>query len=125
MWFLHDGTGWALCCLAHGELAWHFQNHIQGWLNNLNMLLSCFREKIPVWSAECFDRGAGVAHTDLGLGVFLPVALSPPSFTTVCIGWLDCTFENCQLVHLIWHPYTQVIAPQEGYHKGCLPGIGW
>ena len=30
-----------------GELAWHFQNHIQGWMNDLNMLLSCFREKIP------------------------------------------------------------------------------
>ena len=23
------------------------ENHIQGWLNDLNMLLSCFREKMP------------------------------------------------------------------------------
>ena len=50
MWFLHDGTGQALCCLASGELAWHFQNHIQGWMNDLNMLLSCFRTKM---SAQC------------------------------------------------------------------------
>ena len=41
MWFLHDGTGYTLYCLASVELAWHFQNHIQGWLNDLNMLLSC------------------------------------------------------------------------------------
>ena len=27
--------------------AWHFQTHIQGWMNDLNMLLSCFREKMP------------------------------------------------------------------------------
>ena len=47
MWFLHDGTGQALYCLAHGELAWHFQNHIQGWRNDLNVLISCFREKMP------------------------------------------------------------------------------
>ena len=37
-----------LCAVwAHGELAWHFQNHIQGWMNDLNMILSCFREKMP------------------------------------------------------------------------------
>ena len=41
-------------CLSHGELAWlHelawlFQNHIQGCMYDLNMLLSCFREKMPV-----------------------------------------------------------------------------
>ena len=35
-----------MCCLSHGELPWHFQNHIQGWMNNLNMLLLCFREKM-------------------------------------------------------------------------------
>ena len=46
--FLHDGTGYALYCLSHGELAWHFQNHIQGWMSDLNMLLSCFREKMSV-----------------------------------------------------------------------------
>ena len=28
-------------------LAWHFQNHIQGWMNDFNMLLLCFREKMP------------------------------------------------------------------------------
>ena len=37
-----------LYCLSHGELAWHFQNHLQGWIDDLNMLLSCFREKMPV-----------------------------------------------------------------------------
>ena len=40
-----------LYSLAHGELAWHFQTHIQGWMNDLNMLLSCFREKMPVIDA--------------------------------------------------------------------------
>ena len=33
--------------LSSGELAWHFQNHLQGWMNDLNMLLSCLREKMP------------------------------------------------------------------------------
>ena len=28
-------------CTASGELALHFQNHIQGWMNDLNMLLLC------------------------------------------------------------------------------------
>ena len=54
MWFPRDGTGWALCCVAHGELAWHFQNHIQGWMNDLNMLLSCFIEKMPALSLPFF-----------------------------------------------------------------------
>ena len=35
-------------CLASGELTWHFQNHIQGWINDLNILLSCFRTKMSV-----------------------------------------------------------------------------
>ena len=47
MWFLHDGTGQTLYCVTHGELAWHFQNHMQGWMKYLNMLLSCLREKMP------------------------------------------------------------------------------
>ena len=51
MWFLHDGTGWTLYCLASRELDWHFQHHIQGWVNDLNMLLSCFREKMPAQAA--------------------------------------------------------------------------
>ena len=46
MWFLHDGTGLTLYCLASGELARHFQNHVQGGMNDLNMLLSCFRTKM-------------------------------------------------------------------------------
>ena len=50
MWFLHDGTGWTLYCLSHGELAWHFQNHIQGWMNDLNMLLSCSGMTMPAVS---------------------------------------------------------------------------
>ena len=45
MWFLHDGTGQTLCCLAHEILAWHFQNNTQGRLNDLNMLPSCFWTK--------------------------------------------------------------------------------
>ena len=61
MCFLHDGTGWALYCLAHGELAWHFQNHIQGWLNDLNILLSCFREKMPAPSLPHPDSFIGAA----------------------------------------------------------------
>ena len=28
-------------------VAWHFQDHIQGLMNDLNMLLSCFRVKMP------------------------------------------------------------------------------
>ena len=31
---------------ALGELDWHFQNHTEGWMNDLNMLLSCFRTKM-------------------------------------------------------------------------------
>ena len=52
MWFLHDGTGYTLYCLASAELAWHFQNHTQGWMNDLNMLLSCFRTKMSVEGEE-------------------------------------------------------------------------
>ena len=47
MLFLHDRKGQTVYCLASGELAWHFQHYIQGWMNDLNMLLSCFREKMP------------------------------------------------------------------------------
>ena len=45
MRYLHEETGYALYCLSHGELACHLQNHIQ--MTDLNMLLSCFREKMP------------------------------------------------------------------------------
>ena len=45
MQFIHDGTGQTLCCLADEGLAWHFQNHTQGRMNDLNMQLLCFRTK--------------------------------------------------------------------------------
>ena len=48
MWFLHVGTGWTLCCLAHGELAWPYHEP-HTWLDDcLRMLLPCFRTRISV-----------------------------------------------------------------------------
>ena len=46
MWFLHDGTGWALSCLTHGELAWFFHEPHTGLEDCLNMLLSCLRKRM-------------------------------------------------------------------------------
>ena len=31
------------------------KTHIQGWMNDLNMLLSCFRENMPVRSCSVSD----------------------------------------------------------------------
>ena len=40
MWFLHDGTGESLCCLAHGELAWLVLEPDTGLDHCLRILLS-------------------------------------------------------------------------------------
>ena len=53
MRFLHDCTGWALYCLAHGELAWLFHEPHTGLDDCLNMLLACFRKRMS---------GRGVLH---------------------------------------------------------------
>ena len=45
MWFLHDGTGLTLCCLAHGELAWLILEPHTGQGDCLKILLSCFRAR--------------------------------------------------------------------------------
>ena len=46
-----------LCTVCPME-NWHgsSMNHIQGWLNDLNMLLSCFREKMPIYPQTCWNR---------------------------------------------------------------------
>ena len=46
MWFLHDGTGYTLCCLAHGELAWLFLEPDTGLDHCPRFQLSCFRARI-------------------------------------------------------------------------------
>ena len=43
MWFLHDGTGWTVCCWAHGELAWLFLEPDTGLDHCPRILLSYFR----------------------------------------------------------------------------------
>ena len=46
MWFLHDGTGWALCCLAHRELAGFFHEPHTGLEDCLRMLQAGFRKRM-------------------------------------------------------------------------------
>ena len=45
MWFLHDGTGQTLCCLAHGELAWLFLEPDTGLDHCPRILLQRFRAR--------------------------------------------------------------------------------
>ena len=45
MWFLHDGTGLTLCCLAHGELALLFLEPDAGVDHCPRIPLSCFRAR--------------------------------------------------------------------------------
>ena len=47
MWFLHEVTGYALCCLAHRELARLFHEPHTGLEDCLNMVLPCFRKMMP------------------------------------------------------------------------------
>ena len=49
MRFLCDGTGKALCCLAHRELARLFHEPHTGLEDRLNMLLSCFRKRMSAY----------------------------------------------------------------------------
>ena len=66
MWFLHDGTGKTLYCLASEELAWHFQNYLQGWMNDFNVLLLCFRTKMSACDfLFVFDRVMVALHINL------------------------------------------------------------
>ena len=46
IWFLHDGPGSALCCLAHGELACLFHEPNTGLDDCLRMLQACFRKRM-------------------------------------------------------------------------------
>ena len=75
MWFLHDGT---LYCLASGELAWHFKNHMQGWMNDLDMLLSCFRTKMSVSTPFSKPNGEKNHTLKCSISVDLGSRLAPP-----------------------------------------------
>ena len=46
MWFLHDGTGYSLCSLAHRELAWLILEPDTGLDHCPRILLSCFKARI-------------------------------------------------------------------------------
>ena len=73
MWFLHDGTGQGLYSLASGELAWHIQNHIQGWMNDLKMLLSCFRTKMSGRLQWVGEGGSPQKNSDFTYGEGSPL----------------------------------------------------
>ena len=45
MWFLHDGTGLTMCCLAHVELAWLFLEPDTGLDHFPRIPLSCLRAR--------------------------------------------------------------------------------
>ena len=62
MWFLHDGTGYTLCCLAYGELARHLHEPHTGLDDCLNMLLSCFRNRLSDMHVRKCARNGSVAH---------------------------------------------------------------
>ena len=47
LWFLHGGTGQALGCWVHRELAWLFHEPHSGLEDCLDMLLICFRNRMP------------------------------------------------------------------------------
>ena len=49
MWFLHDGTGLTMCCLAHVELAWLFLEPDTGLDHCPRILLFCFRAGTSGW----------------------------------------------------------------------------
>ena len=64
-----------VCSMAK-MAAWHFQNHIQGVMNDMNMLLSCFRWKMP--AMDCiFIGGLSAIHfwTTVFCIVFVALAI--------------------------------------------------
>ena len=64
MWFLHDGTGLTLCCLAHGELAWLLLEPDTVLDHCPRILLSCFRARNSVPGHE--ETQGGFARFDDG-----------------------------------------------------------
>ena len=65
MWFFCDGTGYTLCCLAHGELAWLFLEPHTGLDHCPRILLSCYRARTSASAAPtlCFLRRACLAYS--------------------------------------------------------------
>ena len=99
MWFLHDGTGWTLCCLAHGELAWLFLEPDTRLFNCPRILLSCFRVRTSDQDGER-DLGARLKGSRKFEGKKLEIGLElgtqtwkfrvaqDPNAITVGISWV-------------------------------------
>ena len=66
--FLHDGTGYALCCLAHGELAWLFHEPHTGLDDCLRMLQTCFRKRMSGLEGRTERTRKRECRTELGHG---------------------------------------------------------
>ena len=93
MWFLHDGTGWALCSVAHGELAWLFLEPDTELDHCPRILLSCFRARISVGRLSGGEGGA-----DVVVGLLTASVLR-------CVG--TCIEKG----DIEWHYCCETIAP--------------
>ena len=76
MWFLHVGTGWTLCCLAHGELPLLFLERDTGLNHCPRILLSCFRARISV-PPSAMKMNTHLAMSRIRANVKWPVAIHP------------------------------------------------
>ena len=56
MWFLHEGTGYDLWCLAHGKLAWLFIEPDTGLDHCPRILLSCFRARTSASDRQASEK---------------------------------------------------------------------
>ena len=101
MWFLHDGTGWTLCCLAHGELAWLLLEPYTGLDHCPIILLSGFRARIS-------------GHVKIFLGYILKF-------------WLDINRDPCiveSYFRLNCSGHRQLIVRRRK-EPGCINNTHW
>ena len=88
MRFLHDGAGKALCCLAHGELAWLFHEPHTGLDHCPRILLSCFRSGTSGEAASCnLSAELVLKRTQEGGGGFSWCVSASPTWSSFSFLW--------------------------------------